>query len=102
VKVRWSQRAATQLFEAADYLEHERPGTGERFYAAVDRIVAILRDQPRAFARAHEETGADVRRALVIRYGYWLIYRIVGENVEVVMVAVWSTRRDPEGWRSGG
>ena len=28
--LRWSRRAAIQLFGAADYLEGERPGTGER------------------------------------------------------------------------
>ena len=47
--LRWSQRAASQLFEAADYLDGERPGTGDRLYTAVDQVVAIIKEQPGLF-----------------------------------------------------
>lgn len=98
--VRWSTRAAGQLFRAADTLERRRAGTGERLYDAVDAIVAILREQPRAFARATDEQRVEIRRALVARYGYWIIYRVDGEAIEVLVLAFWSTRRQPEGWRT--
>jgi plasmid stabilization system protein ParE len=82
VIVRWSRRAASQLFKAADELEGKRPGTGERIYEAVERLVAIVREQPRAFARDPHETREEVRRALVDRFGYWIVYRVEEDVVE--------------------
>jgi plasmid stabilization system protein ParE len=101
VILRWSRRAASQLFSAADYLESERPGTGERLYAAVDRVVAIIKDQPWVFPHDPHDPRPEVRRALVERYGYWIIYRVNGDAVEVLVLTFWSTRRRPGGWRRG-
>lgn len=97
--VRWSPRAARQLFRAADELQERRPGTGERLHAAVDEVVAVLREQPRAFERWSQRESVEIRRALVKRYGYWIIYRVDGDVIEVLVVAFWPTRRHPEGWR---
>ena len=99
--LRWSQRAASQLFEAADYLDSERPGTGDRLYAAVDQVVAIIKEQPWAFPRDPHDPRPEVRRALVVRYAYWIIYRVEGDQVQIVVLTFWPTRRHPEGWRHG-
>ena len=71
MKLRWSQRAATQLFEAADDLEGERPGTGDRLYTAVDRLVALIKEHPWAFPREPHQERNDVRHALELRYNDW-------------------------------
>jgi plasmid stabilization system protein ParE len=99
VTLRWAQRAARQLFEAADYLERERPGTAERLYAAMDRVVAIIKTQPWGFPHDPDDPRQEVRRALVSKYGYWIIYRIEDNEVHVLVLAFWSTRRRPGGWQ---
>jgi hypothetical protein len=97
VRLRWSTRAAGQLFEAAAFLEH-RAGAGEALYDAVDRLVGLIRDQPRAFPAEPYAEKAEIRRALLPRFGYWLIYRVQGDDVEVLVLSFWSTHRRPEGW----
>jgi toxin ParE1/3/4 len=99
VILRWSRRAANQLFDAADYLEDRRPGAGNRLYVAVDHVVAIIKEQPWAFPREPDAAHSEVRRALVRRFGYWLIYRV--GDADAVVLAFWPTRRHPEGWRRG-
>lgn len=99
MKLRWSRRAAVQLFEAAEYLEGERPGTGERLYASVDGLAALIKEAPLSFPREPHAKGSDIRRALVLRYGYWLIYRVAEGEAELLVLAFWPTRRRPEGWR---
>jgi hypothetical protein len=99
VIVRWSQRAATQLFEAGDYLDHERPGTSEKLYAAAQEISILVGHQPRAFRRAHEIADGEVREALVERYGHWMVFEIFEARGECLVLAFWPTRRRPYGWR---
>ena len=48
--LRWSRRAAGQLFDAADYLEKARPGSAERLYAEVDLLASRIKEQPWSFA----------------------------------------------------
>jgi plasmid stabilization system protein ParE len=98
VRLRWSRRAASQLFEAADYLEDARRGAGDGLYTAVDRVVALIKEQPWAFPGEPHAAHPNVRRALVLRYGYWLVYRIEGNDVEILVLAFWSTRQHPHGW----
>lgn len=54
-----------------------------------------------AVARAPESypvVGADVRRALVRRFPYQLLFYREGD--ELVVLACYHHRRDPQGWRS--
>lgn len=67
-------------------------------YAAVDRLVALIKEQPEAFPREPHTPHTNVRRALVVRYKYWLVYRVERGEVEILVLAFWSTRRRPDGW----
>ncbi len=98
MKLRWSRRAQTQFHEAILYLEEQRPGAGLGFHAAVGELADLVQRQPRACPRVPGIELGEVRRALVSRYGYWLVFGIVNEGAEGTMLAVWSTRRRPLGW----
>jgi plasmid stabilization system protein ParE len=101
VIVRWSRAAARQLFEAGDYLKQARPGLDEQLYAASRQLTELIAHQPRAFTPMGEVRNGDVRKALVRRFGYWVIYEVFEAREECVVLAFWHTRRHPEGWRQG-
>lgn len=99
--VRWSRAAAVQLFEAGDHLRKERPGLDERLYAATRQVTGLIAQQPRAFTPIREVRDGEVRRALVRKHGYWIVYEVFEERGECEVLAFWHTRRHPEGWRRG-
>jgi plasmid stabilization system protein ParE len=95
--IRWTTKAATQLQEAAIYLEGERPGIGLPFVDQVDAILQIASEYPEVFPRVPEVPGNEVRRGLVRRYGYRIIYEIRPEDI--LVLSVWHGARESEGWR---
>jgi plasmid stabilization system protein ParE len=95
--IRWTTRAATQLQEAATYLEEARPGIGLPFVDQVEAILQVASEHSEIFPRVPGVEGNEVRRGLVRRYGYWIIYEIRPEGI--LVLSVWHGRRTPEGWR---
>ena len=74
--IRWTTRAATQLREAATYLENPRSGIGIPFVDDVEAILEVASQHPEIFPRIPGVDGNEVRRGLVRKYGYWVIYEI--------------------------
>lgn len=95
--VRWTTRASAQLQEAVTYLEKARPGTGLSFVDQVEAILQVASDHPGVFPRVPDVLGNEVRRGLVRRYGYWIIYEKRTEDI--LVLSVWHGARKPEGWR---
>jgi plasmid stabilization system protein ParE len=96
-RIRWTSRAANQLQEAAVYLEQERKGTGLPFVGQVEAILKVACIHPQVFPRVPEVSGNQVRRGLVRRYGYWIIYEIRAKDL--LVLSVWHGSREPQGWR---
>jgi plasmid stabilization system protein ParE len=86
--------AAQELIEAAAYYERQVPGLGERFGAEVHLATELL--------LAHPELGAvvdpDLRRFVLRRFPYALIYSVSSDALRVQVVAHHSRR--PNYWRS--
>jgi plasmid stabilization system protein ParE len=97
-QIRWSARAAEQFLDAAAKLEDARVGAGLEFVDEVERLVTIAETNPRRFPRVPDDEG-EIRRALVQRFGYWILIDVGQETL--VVVAVWHGARDPHGWRAG-
>jgi plasmid stabilization system protein ParE len=95
--VRWTTRASAQLQEAATYLETARSGTGLPFVDQVEAILQFASGYPEIFPRVPDVLGNEVRRGLVSRYGYWIIYEI--RQGDILVLAIWHGKREPEGWR---
>ena len=55
--------------------------------------------QPRSFPRVPMPVIGEVRRGLIRRYGYWLIFEVLSEPPAAVVLSLWPTRRRPEGWK---
>ncbi|MFS8067062.1 MAG: hypothetical protein ACMG6S_11885 [Byssovorax sp.] len=55
--------------------------------------------QPRSFPRVPVLVNGEVRRGLIRRYGYWLIFEVLTEPAAAVVLSFWPTRRRPDGWK---
>jgi hypothetical protein len=55
--------------------------------------------QPRSFPRVPAPVNSEVRRGLIHRYGYWLIFEVLPEPAAAVVLSFWPTRRRPDGWK---
>ena len=86
--------AASDLDEAFFWYESQRAGLGEEFLVAVTRVMKVLAESPLQSPIVHRQT----RRALVRRFPYSVLYRIVGSNV--VVVGCFHGSRDPRRWRN--
>ena len=82
----------TEVREAAEYYEAERPGLGDGFWREVDsRVRWIL-----ANAGVPRLRAGDYRRVNLSVFPFYIAYAIRGETV--VLLAVAHVAREPEYW----
>lgn len=91
-EVSFHRLAELELNEAAAYYELERPGLGARFLREVDRCIESLVKHPQAGALILE----DVRRRLVRRFPYAVMYTIKPEGVRIL--GIMNLKRRPLYW----
>lgn len=84
--------AEQELVEAARWYEQESPRLGAAFALEIERCVAAILDQP----LAGKLVDAEVRRRLVRRFPYAMLYRITGEGIRIL--AVMNLHRHPTYW----
>lgn len=85
--------ASEEIVETTAYYEGEVPGLGDRFITEVERIVEVLCDQP----NIGQSVGEELRRIILARFPYSLIYSIESERIWVIAVA--HHRRRPGYWQ---
>lgn len=85
--------ADTEFHEAVDYYEACEPGLGYDFSLEVFSTVQNIVNSAAAWPVLDE----DVRRCLVNRFPYGVLYSI--EETEIFILAVMHLRRDPDYWR---
>lgn len=90
---RFHPEAATELSEAVQYYEDVDQGLGQDF--AGEALSAIQRavTHPRAWTVLDDE----VRRSLIRRFPYGILY--AEENQGILIVAVMYLRRAPDYWK---
>ena len=85
--------AAAEFEEASAFYEVRMVGLGKSFAAEVERAVSHIRE----FPDAGSPGGISIRGALIPRFPYSLVYRVVGDAVQIVAVS--HHRRRPGYWR---
>ena len=85
--------ARSDLREAVQYYNVQRPGLGKELRDEVRAAVGRIRNYPEGWQRLSENT----RRCLLARFPYGIIYR-VGDK-EIVIVAVAHLHREPDHWK---
>ena len=85
---------AQEEFDAAfDWYEAKRPGLGVEFAAQVQRVF----DRIAAYPEMHGFALSDIRKGVVRRFPYCVLYRAHPDSVEVI--AVFHTSRNPSVWQ---
>lgn len=89
--------ALRELREAAVWYETQRAGLGSAFVASVGATVERALDDPLVFPK--HPADVRVRRALVARFPYAVVFALLGDTVYVVAFAhgrrrsgYWKTR----------
>lgn len=93
MKLRIRLAALQDMDDAYAWYEAQRSGLGDEFLKAVDQCTTAVVESPMRFRVLVRGT----RQALVRRFPYRVLYRIVGD--EVVVVACFHAAQDPRRWR---
>ena len=93
MKAEFHPTASDEIVETTAYYESEVPGLGDRFIAEVESIIEVLCDQ----ANIGQSVGDKLRRILLARFPYSLIYSIESERIWIIAVA--HHRRRPGYWQ---
>ena len=95
--VRLSPEAIDELVETAQWYQSSRPGLESEFVAEVDRVLPLIASSPKASPRLLDlPADLEIRRALLPRFPYTLIFMDLGEHVRVLAVA--HAKRRPGYW----
>jgi plasmid stabilization system protein ParE len=90
----FTRAARTELIEAQDWYENEAPGLGRHFRAAVDTLIERMSANPLQFPVVYK----SVRRALLHRFPYALMFAIDADGALIVL-ACFHGSRDPAHWQ---
>ncbi len=88
--------AEQEFIEAAAYYERQVMGLGERFGGEVRQVIERLLEYPELGSPINE----DLRRLVLPRFPYVLIYSVTSDLLRVVAVA--HAHRRPGYWRTRG
>lgn len=84
--------AEEEMLEAAAYYESQATGLAECFIAEVQHAVQSITENP----KSGKVIRGQVRRRLIHRFPFGILYRI--ESEEIIIVAVMHLRRQPGYW----
>jgi hypothetical protein len=84
--------AEHELNEASQYYDLEEPGLGSSFLQEVDRCLQFIEAQP----EAGQILRGAVRRRLLRRFPYALLYRVNPSGIRIL--AVMNLKRRPTYW----
>jgi plasmid stabilization system protein ParE len=84
-------RALSDVEEARNWYEEQREGLGLEFYESFEASLRVIR----RFPAMYPVVLRDIRRCLMGRFPYGIIYRIA-EPDGIILVAVLHGSRDPE------
>ncbi|HXO27784.1 MAG TPA: type II toxin-antitoxin system RelE/ParE family toxin [Thermoanaerobaculia bacterium] len=85
--------AARELGEAVEYYDEARRGLGDEFLHEVERAIVFLYQYPEAAPKV----GREVRRLVLARFPYSVIYRHLGAG-QIRVLAVAHQKRRPRYW----
>ena len=91
------REASAELAEAAAWYDEQRQGLGSAFLDAVEEVLSAVAERPASFPQLERPSEPLVRRALVQRFPYALVFVELGGG-ESRVIAVAHAKRDPRYW----
>ena len=98
MRIRFHDEARTEFLLAAEWYERERPGLGDEFIEQVSKGLETIASQPEAWPAWIEQTGTSLRRFVLPRFPYSVIF--AARERELFVVAVAHGKRQPKYWAS--
>lgn len=99
MKLQVLDEADAEAIEAANWYEDRSPGLGYDFWAQLRAAFAKIEADPGRYARVEfAEVQGDVRRLILERFPYLVIYQIFDDLI--VVLAVSHASRDQAFWAS--
>lgn len=95
--LRLSEPASAELSEAVRWYEARRLGLGAELLEAVDQTFGLIEQHPEIGTPVPVVARGRLRRLLVQRFPYHVIYDASAQAIVVVAVA--HARRRPDYWR---
>lgn len=95
--VRFEEEADAEFTAAVRWFEERRRGFGASFFDAVQAALELIREYPEAGSTEGAGADPEVRRVLVRRFPYEIVYHV--RPKEIVVVAVAHTSRRPGYWK---
>jgi plasmid stabilization system protein ParE len=86
-------QAEDEIGEAVPWYESRGQGLGAEFLRAVEACIASIQRNP----MVHEKIFGEVRRAVLRRFPYILVFRVSDE--EIVVAACIHGKRNPKRWQ---
>lgn len=96
MEVKFLKLAQAEFDDAVAFYESEQPGLGKRFRGEVLRSVSRIIE----FPSAYQELSESIRRCLVAKFPYAIIYHHDLDQSEILIVAVGHLHRRPDYWTS--
>lgn len=97
MKLRVLDEADAEAIDAANWYEDRSPGLGYDFYAEVKDAFSAIEADPDRFARVEfARVEGDVRRRLLERFPYAVVYQLLAD--EILILAVSHASRDQSFW----
>ncbi len=87
------EEAEIDVAEAHAWYESQREGLGDEYLVEVRAAIARVQAEP----HVHPRVEGEIRRLLVKRFPYSILYR--DEPARVVVIAVFHAKCDPSKWR---
>lgn len=84
--------AGRELLDARDYYDEMAFGLGKSFIRELERTINIIRKNSLAYPVIRD----NIRKALIIKFPYALLYRIEKENIYIL--SVMHQKRRPNYW----
>jgi plasmid stabilization system protein ParE len=95
--VRLSPEAVDEVAEAAAWYQGRRPGLEVEFLAEFEGVLPLIENSPASFSRVPDlPAGFVIRRALLPRFPYAVVFMDLGTEIRVLAVA--HARREPGYW----
>jgi len=95
--VRLSPEAIDEVVEAAVWYRARRPGLESEFLAELEHVLPLIGSSPASFPRLLDlPEDMVIRRALLPRFPYAVIFMDLGEHIRVLAVA--HAKRRPGYW----
>lgn len=94
-RARFARLAAQELDNAAELIDADRPGWGDKLYAEAFDALELIEEYPAGWQVIAE--GSDERRFVLGRFPCVLVF--VETDTEIVITAVVYGGREPGYWR---